>query len=179
MIYTDRWVLLTAPKTGSTALHAAALTPSAVAAGVRCTPEDMHLMPLAVEVAGRQIFIAVRDPRERLVSLWQHYRTCRNGREQTDLGEFVRLLSGDNTDPFFSKRMADYYDRYDDAIPLELEHWPFSLPPELPIPLRLNCTTHPPWYKCDPSAMLSAAWWWRPDAQNYYPEILLSAYSGT
>lgn len=157
-------VLYCAPKTGCTSL-----TEIANLNGIHHVDSDRwHVFDRAF-ISGRTVAITVRDPRQRLLSLWRHY--C-NEIKETNLEDFIAMQ--DSIGPFFKLQLCDWYKSLL-GVRLELIHMECFHEDIFRIlgwtqRIHINKTNHLHWrdYK---EAVMAHKSWWRDDALAFGYEL--------
>jgi len=158
-------IVFMAPKTGATSLTQMASSHNIKHRNI----SDFHETETSV-IKGRSVVITIRDPRERLLSLWKHY--C-NEFNNVPLNQFMEIQHSQNK--FFKSPLYKWYEdllRLDKTPQhelhfLRLEH--FAADTERLLgwsnPVHINTTDHGPWaeYKED----LETTDWWKRDLELF------------
>lgn len=142
MIIVGDKVVCCAPKTGSTSL-----TQLAREHGFEHqTPGHQHEVE---PVSEKTHIITVRDPRDRLVSLWRHY--C-GAEEDISLAEFLQRHEKYCLPKFYVQQQTHVYGSLFGVRPWIIRFERFAEDIEVHLewkdPPHLNSTVHPPWRDC-------------------------------
>jgi hypothetical protein len=152
-----RLVIVTPPKTASTALHQALCGPGRPGLWLRDAARDKHLTSIPEPYRDWPALITVRNPFDRVVSLWHDYARVRAywGKETPSFGGWAMSLPdiepGTEGHWFWTSRQTDLHSAVPSAEPVRIEDMPAWLP-------RLGLSDLP---RVNPS-------WRRPTADYYH-----------
>jgi len=175
VIASHDWIMLTAPKTGCTSLYEAIREAQQRAIGrasrVWTVGDGWHNMTIPAR-SRKLVYVTVRDPRSRLVSLWQHWRLERGSQSRDTFSKFCQRMASRTLPWWFQLTLSEWYADVPVCYPVRLERWPQSLPPGMPAPKwQLNKTVGGQWqeWKAEVERFSNL---WEADAKRWYPELL-------
>lgn len=111
MIITDKHVIVTPPKTGSSYLHTKLCPPNIYVIGPQGfdgEEVDKHTWHIPFRGNDKRIILTTRPPEERFQSLWRHYKAFHG---EIDFDSFRELVAGETLSWFYRFTIEDYVKR--------------------------------------------------------------------